>query len=144
MANTTARPRGVNRYFAGPCRKTTETNTQLMARVETRVGTAMPAAPCSVAAGSGMRSSVSRRWVFSMVTVESSTRMPIASARPPSVIVLIVSPRKYSTMSELRMESGIEIITTSVERHDPRNRTIISAVRQARWRLPSAVPESRL
>ena len=94
MANTTARPSGVKRYFAGPCRKTTETNTQLMASVDTSVGTAMPAAPCSVAAGSGMCSSVSRRWVFSIVTVELSTRMPIASASPPSVMVLMVSPRK--------------------------------------------------
>ena len=49
MANTTARPSGVNRYFAGPSRNTTEVNTQLMASVETSVGTAMPAAPCSVA-----------------------------------------------------------------------------------------------
>ena len=94
MANTTASPSGVNRYFAGPWRNTTETNTQLIASVETSVGTAISAAPCSVALGSGMRSSVSRRWVFSIVTVESSTRMPIASARPPSVMVLIVSPRK--------------------------------------------------
>ena len=54
MANTTASPSGVNRYLAGPSRKTTEVNTQLMASVETSVGTAMPAAPCSVACGSGM------------------------------------------------------------------------------------------
>ena len=94
MANTTARPSGVNRYLAGPSRKITEVNTQLMASVETRVGTAMPAAPCSVACGSGWPSSFSRRWVFSIVTVESSTRMPTASARPPRVMVLIVSPRK--------------------------------------------------
>ena len=50
MANTTAKPSGVNRYFAGPCRNTTETNTQLIASVETSVGTAISAAPCSVAA----------------------------------------------------------------------------------------------
>ena len=67
--------------------------------------------------------------MFSIVTVESSTRMPIASASPPSVMVLMVSPRKYSTMSEERIDSGIEIITTSVERQEPRNSTIISAVR---------------
>ena len=94
MANTTASPSGVKRYFAGPWRKTTDTNTQLIASVETSVGTAISAAPCSVALGNGMCSSVKRRCVFSMVTVESSTRMPIASARPPSVIVLMVSPRK--------------------------------------------------
>ena len=34
-------------------------------------------------------------------------------------------------MSDDRMESGIETITTSVERHDPRKSTIISAVRPA-------------
>ena len=54
MANTTASPSGVNRYFAGPSRNTTDVKTQLMASVETSVGTAMPAAPCSVASGSGM------------------------------------------------------------------------------------------
>ena len=70
IANTTARPSGVNRNFDGPSRKRTEVNTQLMARVETSVGTAMPAAPWSVASGRGLPSSVSRRWVFSIVTVE--------------------------------------------------------------------------
>ncbi len=87
MANTTARPSGVNRYLAGPSRKTTDVNTQAMASVETSVGTAISAEPCSVASGSGMPPSVSSRCVFSIVTVESSTRMPMASARPPSVIV---------------------------------------------------------
>ena len=63
--------------------------------------------------------------------------MPIASARPPKVIVLIVSPRKYRTTSELKIESGIEIITTKVERHEPRNSTIIRAV------SPAAMAPSR-
>ncbi len=137
IANTTANPSGVNRYFAGPSRNTTEVKTQLMASVETRVGTAMPAAPCSVAYGNAILSSVSRRCVFSIVTVESSTRMPTASARPPSVIVLSVSPRKYSTTSEVKIDSGIEIMTTTVERHDPRNSRIISAV------SPAAIAPSR-
>jgi hypothetical protein len=69
--------------------------------------------------------------VFSIVTVESSTRIPTASASPPNVMVLIVSPRKYSTTSEVRIDSGIEIITTRVDRHEPRNSRIISAVRAA-------------
>ncbi len=66
-----------------------------------------------------------------MVTVESSTRMPTASARPPSVIVLMVSPRKWSTTIDVRIESGIEIMTMRVDRHDPRNSRIISAVSPA-------------
>ena len=52
-------------------------------------------------------------------------------------MVLMVSPRKYSTMSEDRIDSGIEIITTSVERQEPRNSTIISAV------SPAAMAPSR-
>src|SRR6202795_3836640 len=131
IANTTASPSGVNRYLAGPSRNTTEVNTQLMASVETSVGTAISAAPCSVASESGMPSSVHSRWVFSMVTVESSTRMPTASASPPSVMVLSVSPRKYSTTRDDRIASGIEIITTRVERQEPRKIRIISAVRPA-------------
>ena len=75
--------------------------------------------------------------MFSIVTVESSTRMPTASARPPSVIVLSVSPRKYSTTSEVRIDSGIEIMTTRVDRHEPRNSRIISAV------SPAAIAPSR-
>ena len=75
--------------------------------------------------------------MFSIVTVESSTKMPTASASPPSVMVLSVSPRKYSTTSDDRIASGIEIITTSVERHEPRNTRIINAVR------PAAIAPSR-
>jgi hypothetical protein len=75
--------------------------------------------------------------VFSIVTVESSTRMPTASARPPSVIVLSVWPRKNSTTSDDRMASGIEIMTTRVDRHDPRKSRIISAV------SPAAIAPSR-
>ena len=49
MAKTTARPIGVNRNLAGPVRKMTEVKTQLIASVETSVGTAMLAEPWSVA-----------------------------------------------------------------------------------------------
>ena len=38
--------------------------------------------------------------MFSIATVASSTRMPTASARPPSVMMLIVSPSALSTMIE--------------------------------------------
>ena len=63
--------------------------------------------------------------------------MPTASARPPSVIVFSVSPRKYRTIRDDRIASGIEIITTSVERHEPRKTRIISAV------SPAAIAPSR-
>ena len=69
--------------------------------------------------------------MFSMVTVASSTRMPTASARPPRVMMLMVSPRKLSTMTEVRIDSGIETAMISVLRQLPRKSRIIRAVRQA-------------
>ena len=34
-------------------------------------------------------------------------------------MVFSVSPRKYSTISDAKIANGIEIMTTSVERHEP-------------------------
>ena len=79
--------------------------------------------------------------MFSIVTVESSTRMPTASARPPSVMVLIVWPSADSTAIEVRIDSGIDTITTMVERHEPRKIRIISAVSPAAM-APSRSTES--
>ncbi len=66
-----------------------------------------------------------------MVTVASSTRMPTASARPPSVMMLIVSCRKLSTITEVRMESGMEMAMMSVLRQLPRKIRIIRPVSAA-------------
>ena len=68
--------------------------------------------------------------MFSISTVASSTRMPTASASPPSVMMLIVSPSAESISSEHRIESGIETAMISVLRQLPRKIRIISA-RQA-------------
>ena len=75
--------------------------------------------------------------MFSMVTVASSTNMPTASARPPSVMMLMVSPMKSSTISEARIDSGIETATIRVERQLPRKSRISAAVR------PAAISASR-
>ena len=69
--------------------------------------------------------------MFSISTVASSTRMPTAKAIPPSVITFSVCPRKFSTMIETRIDSGIEITTISVLRQEPRNSRIISPVSPA-------------
>ena len=65
------------------------------------------------------------RLTFSISTVASSTRMPTASARPPSVIVLSVCPIAENTMTDTRIDSGMETTMTSVERHEPRKSRII-------------------
>ena len=69
--------------------------------------------------------------MFSIATVASSTRMPTASARPPSVMMLIVSPSALSAMIDDRIDSGIDTAMISVLRQLPRKIRIISAVRQA-------------
>ena len=69
--------------------------------------------------------------MFSISTVASSTRMPTASAMPPSVMVLSDWPSAHRTMIEVRIDSGIEVATISVLRHEPRNSRIIRAVSPA-------------
>ena len=69
--------------------------------------------------------------MFSMVTVASSTRMPTASARPPSVMMLSVSPSAQSVAIEPSTESGIEVAMIRVERKLPRNSRIIRLVSAA-------------
>ena len=71
------------------------------------------------------------RLMFSIVTVASSTRMPTASARPPSVITLIVWPSTDSAVSELSTASGIETVMISVERQLPRKTRIMKPVSAA-------------
>ena len=95
MANTTAMASGVNRYRAVPVSSSTGTNTMQMESVATKVGTAICDAPSSTATTSRFRMAM-LRCVFSISTVASSTRMPTARARPPSVITLMVCPRRLS------------------------------------------------
>ena len=60
--------------------------------------------------------------MFSISTVASSTRMPTASASPPRVMMLMVSPMALSTMMRVRIESGMETAMISVLRQLPRNK----------------------
>ena len=54
--------------------------------------------------------------------------MPTASAIPPSVMTLSDWFRTLSTMTEVRIDSGIDVATIKVLRQDLRNSRIISAV----------------
>ena len=69
--------------------------------------------------------------MFSIVTVASSTKIPTASANPPSVITLMVSPRKLRIMTEVKMDKGIEMAMINVPRQLPKNSRIIKPVRHA-------------
>ena len=131
IASTTASASGVNRYFAAPVRKTTGTKTMQMHSVETNAGTAICCAPSRIARRIGFPCP-RLRWMFSISTVASSTRMPTASARPPSVITFTVSFSRCRMASEVRIESGIEMQTISVLRQLPRNSRIIERGEQRR------------
>ena len=62
--------------------------------------------------------------MFSISTVASSTRMPTASARPPRVMMLMVSPSAPSIMRETMIDSGIETAMMIVLRKLPRKTRI--------------------
>src|SRR5271167_4077533 len=57
---------------------------------------------------------------------ESSTRRPMASAKPPRVMMLMVWLLKYRPKAPARIESGIERRIAKVERKLPRKIRIIS------------------
>ncbi len=69
--------------------------------------------------------------MLSIVTVASSTSMPTASAKPPRVMILSVSPMADSAPIAPKTDSGIEVVTIRVERQLPRKSRIIRLVSAA-------------
>ena len=67
--------------------------------------------------------------MFSISTVASSTNIPIASASPPSVMMLMVSPLKLRPMIEVKIAKGIDVHTMITLRQLPRNTRIINETR---------------
>ena len=110
-----------------------------MERVETNVGTAICAAPSRTACTSGFPIAM-LRCVFSISTVASSTRMPTASASPPSVITLMVWPSRLRIEIDDRIDSGIEMQTISVLRQLPRNSRITRPVNSAAISVSRTTP----
>ena len=115
MANTTASARGTNRKRDTPVSRNIGTNTTQMHSVETSAGSAIWCAPSRIAGSTSLPCSRCQL-MFSIATVASSTRMPTASARPPSVMILMVSPIADRQMIEVSTDSGIEIVMISVLR----------------------------
>ena len=130
MASTTASASALNRYLATPKRNITGKNTMMVVSVEASTGSATSSAP-SCAACVGLLPASRCRLMFSSTTTESSTSRPMASAKPPSVITLIVDPFMNSPKAAARIESGIERKMPNVERKLPRKSRIISDARMA-------------
>ncbi len=126
--STTVMASGMNRKRAGPTRRTTGKNTMQMQSVATVSGWITSAEPSRIATVSGFPSAW-LRWMFSMTTVALSTSMPMASARPPSVIRLMVCPVTNRPAMPAKIESGIDTETMTVLRQLPRNTRIIKETR---------------
>src|SRR4029077_19877299 len=129
-AKTTASANGTKRKRATPERKNIGIKTMQMQNLDEDAGNAISPAPTMIAGSSSSPAWVWRS-MFSIVTVASSTRIPTASARPPSVMRLMVSPNALKAAREASTESGIDTATMSVLLHEPRNNRIIKAVKQA-------------
>ena len=71
------------------------------------------------------------RWMFSIVTVASSTSRPIASDSPPSVMMLNELPVRLSPITAVAIASGIEMQAMTTLRQLPRNAKIMSPTRTA-------------
>jgi hypothetical protein len=84
---------GEKRYLAVPVRRNTGKNTTLIDSVARNVGRPTSPAPSTMARYNGL-SRPTCRSMFSITTVELSTRIPTAKAKPPSVMVLRVWPRR--------------------------------------------------
>ena len=92
IAKITASASGRNSAAAGPESAKIGRNTMQIDSVETNAGIAICSAPSTIAVVAAALPCSRLRWMFSIATVASSTRMPTASARPPSVMTLSVSP----------------------------------------------------
>ena len=125
IASTTEIASGVNRKRAGPTSSTTGKKTMQIDSVATMAGVAIWWAPSRIARVSGLPM-LRLRWMFSTSTVASSTSIPIASASPPSVMMLMLWPVSFSPTSAEKIASGIEVQTITMLRQLPRKSPTIS------------------
>ncbi len=89
-----------------------------------------------------MRFSFTKRAMFSMTTIASSTTRPVASVRPNSVSVLIEKPSAFIRPNVPISETGIVIAGISVVRHDCRNRKTTATT--SRIEIASVLSTSRI
>ncbi len=128
METTTASASGVKRKRAGPSSSTTGKKTTQMVSVAASAGTAICWAPSRMATVSFFPR-CRFLWMFSTSTVASSTSMPMARARPPSVMMLSVWPERKRPATPTRMASGMDATTMTMLRTEPRKTRIISETR---------------
>ncbi len=130
IAPPTASDSGTNSARTAPCMMNDGMNTERMHRSASSRGTAVSMFPCRTARDIDGVCSI-WVWMFSISTVASSTRMPMASARPPRVMMLIVLPVRSRRTIDPSSASGIFSTTMITARRSRRNRRTISPVSPA-------------
>src|ERR1700722_4216867 len=130
MANPTPKVRGINSDRSGSVMMNAGINTDRMQSSAKSRGTAVALLACSTAVATLGACSICT-CTFSIVTVASSTKMPIASAMPPKDMMMIVLPVIHSPTNDPNNASGILDTTTSTLLGSPRNNRIISPVKPA-------------
>ena len=109
IAKPTASDSGTNSARAAPCMKNDGMNTARMQSMASRRGTAVSRVAPPHRPGDRFGVCSICVWMFSTSTVASSTRMPTARARPPSVIRLIVCPVSHrATTAPSRAKRNVE------------------------------------
>jgi hypothetical protein len=101
----TARAMGTKRALAAPTMKKAGMKTARIHNIASRRGRAVSRVPSRAARASGAPRP-RWAWMFSTATVDSSTRMPMARARPPRVIRWIDWPVIQRANTAARRESG--------------------------------------
>ena len=130
IAPPTASESGTNSARTGPVMMNDGMNTQRMHRSASNRGTAVSMFPWRTARDIDGVCSICV-WMFSISTVASSTRMPIASANPPRVMILIVLPVRSRMTIDPSSASGMLRTTMITARRSRRNSRTISPVSPA-------------
>ena len=110
-------------------------NTQTVVSVEEVIAAATCFAP-ETAACTAEAPLLRSRYTFSITTMELSTSIPTATARPESEIMLSVTPEKYISTNANTTLMGIEQRVMNVGRMSLKNRNRIT--------IANTAPHSRL
>ena len=121
---------GWNKARAAPSMKKAGMNIARMQSIANKRGKAVSLIASAEARPTGAPRAM-RAWMFSTATVASSTRMPTASAKPPSVIRLTVCPVSHIASDAANNEMGMFTTTMNALRRSRKKRRTIRPVRIA-------------
>ena len=129
-AQAIVRANGLNHCPEIPYMKAIGTNTETIENVVAVTASPISSVPSCEALKWSFPISMCRT-MFSRTTIASSIRMPMASERPSSDMVLSVNPNAHTAMKLASTEIGSARPVMTVERHEFRKMNTTSTVRMA-------------